>query len=305
MLFHEIYGSYYNAVASILSSAVKGELDEKKLKAITEEKAFSESFLEIIPALKSGRWKLLNSDYTTPLQYIPSLPLTQLQLRWLKAISLDKRIKLFNYSFDFGFLKDVEPLFLPDDFVFFDKYSDGDPFDDESYIYIFRLLMVAIIEHKKVRLEYHSAKGTDRRLTCDPYEMEYSEKDDKFRINIGSCIFASTLNVAGMTKCEIIGDARYLKPPSAQHSEAYFIAELINERNALERFLLHFAHFKKEAKQLDDNRYLIKVFFNQNDEAELVIRVLSFGPLAKVLEPANFIDLIKERLIMQKKCGLK
>ena len=41
------------------------------------------------------------------------------------------------------------------------------------------------------------------------------------------------------------------------------------------------------------------------DETEIVIRVLSFGPYVKVLEPEGFVNLIKERLISQKSCELK
>ena len=44
MLFHEIYGCYYNAVAEILHKAVNGELTEKGMQKIVTEKAFSESY---------------------------------------------------------------------------------------------------------------------------------------------------------------------------------------------------------------------------------------------------------------------
>lgn len=303
MLFHEIYGSYYNAVASILDMAVRGELDEEKMKAVINEKAFSESFLGIISALKNEKWKLVKSDFTTPIKHIPSMPLTDLQLRWLKAVSLDKRFRLFDV--DTSFLQDVEPLFLPEDYVLFDKYSDGDPFGDPHYIKIFRTVLKAIREQKKIKVEYHSARGSDRRITCDPFELEFSEKDDKFRVNVAGTRYASTLNLAGIRECEIIGDAYYENQPVLRHSEEYFTAELIDERNALERFLLHFAHFKKEAEQLPDNRYRVTVYYDRSDETELVIRILSFGPFVKISEPQSFVNLIKERLIMQKSCGLR
>jgi hypothetical protein len=37
----------------------------------------------------------------------------------------------------------------------------------------------------------------------------------------------------------------------------------------------------------------------------MVIRVLSFGPCVKVLESQHFVELIRERLIAQKNCGLR
>ena len=80
---------------------------------------------------------------------------------------------------------------------------------------------------------------------------------------------------------------------------------ITDERNALERAMLHFAHFEKQAERTDDGRYILRLKYYENDETEIVIRVLSFGPYVKVLEPESFVNLIKERLISQKSCELK
>ena len=79
--------------------------------------------------------------------------------------------------------------------------------------------------------------------------------------------------------------------------------ELVNRRNALERVLLHFAHFEKQAERIDGQRYKVTIYYDKDDETEMVIRILSFGPMIKVTAPAHFINLIKERLIHQKSCG--
>ena len=69
--------------------------------------------------------------------------------------------------------------------------------------------------------------------------------------------------------------------------------------------MLHFAHFKKEAERLSEHKYRIKIYYERDDETELLIRVLSFGPFVKVTEPEHFVGLIKKRLLMQKSCDLK
>ncbi|MEG1931781.1 MAG: WYL domain-containing protein, partial [Pygmaiobacter sp.] len=84
----------------------------------------------------------------------------------------------------------------------------------------------------------------------------------------------------------------------------FVVIELYDARNALERVLLHFAHFKKEAQRLDENHYRITIKYQQDDETELVIRVLSFGPFIRVTEPESFVELITKRLEMQKSCEL-
>lgn len=297
MLFHEIYGNYYNAVAAILTEAVKGDLTEKRMNEIVSEKAFAESFLTIVPALKNGKWQLLDENLSTPLEHKPSMPLTLLQKRWLKAISLDPRIKLFDV--DFGFLGDVEPLFTPDDYVVFDKYNNGDPFEDNHYVKNFSVFLWAIKNKKRLKIRYHGNKGHFILMEGDPYKLEYSEKDDKFRILLRNCSKGTFINLSGVERCTVIGDA-YDEEDTALDGETYFILELTDERNSLERVMLHFAHFKKEAERLDDNTYRVKIYYDLSDETELVIRVLSFGPLVEVVEPQSFRNLIIERLLSQK-----
>ena len=142
MLFSELYSVYYNTIASIISNIIDGEKNEKQLQKIVTEYAFNESALTIIPALKSEKWQLTHRDMTTSLEHKPTLPLTILQKRWLKAISLDPRMKLFDVTFPE--LDDVEPLFVSDDYYVYDKYSDGDMFEDEEYKRQFKVVLKAI-----------------------------------------------------------------------------------------------------------------------------------------------------------------
>ena len=303
MLFHEIYGSYYNAVAAILAEAIKGELTEKRMNEIVSEKAFAESFLTVIPSLKSGKWQLIDEDSTTPLEHKPSMPLTVLQKRWLKAISLDPRIKLFNVNFDF--LGDVEPLFTPDDYVAFDKYNNGDPFEDDHYIRNFDIFLWAIKNKRRLKIHYHGSKGHFIVMEGDPYKLEYSEKDDKFRVITVGRRSLSTVNLAKIRFCahdtsgkQVVGEERAVIYDT-------ITVKILDERNAMERFMLHFAHFEKQAEKLDEKHYLVKIKYARDDASEMVIRILSFGPRAEVLEPQSFRNLIVEKLKKQASCGLK
>ena len=62
--------------------------------------------------------------------------------------------------------------------------------------------------------------------------------------------------------------------------------------------------FEKQAEKIDDEHYKLILKYDKDDETELVIRILSFGPMVKVIEPYSFVELIKKRLEMQKSCGL-
>ena len=302
MFFNEIYGAYYNAVSKILAKAVEKTVTPKDIRKIVEEAAFGESSINIENSLSGEKWQLVTKNGDTPLENKPSLPLTTLEKRWLKAISLDPRVKLFGE--DFSDLRDVEPLFTPDDICVFDKYSDGDPYEDQQYIKNFRLMLDAINRQYPVKLTTKNNKGEEKYIVFLPQYMEYSEKDDKFRVVGSGGRWATVVNMGRIIWCH-----PYVKPytPNTNtkmvRDKETVVFQLADERNALERALMHFAHFEKQAEKLADNRYKITVTYDKDDETELLIRVLSFGPMIKVTSPDSFINLIKERLIKQKSCG--
>lgn len=82
------------------------------------------------------------------------------------------------------------------------------------------------------------------------------------------------------------------------------VLELNDERNALERAMLHFSHLEKETVKLEEQQYRITLRYDRDDENELLIRVLSFGPMLRVISPDSFITQIKYRLQKQKSCEL-
>ena len=179
MIFHEIYGCYYKSTAQIIKLAINNKLDKNSLKQAIDNNAFSESHLEIIPALMEQKWQLIGKDFSTPIKNEPTLPLTTLEKRWLKAVSLDKRIALFDV--DLSFLDDVEPLFIPDNIKYFDQSSVSDPFDDPLYIEHFQTMLKAIKEKQTVSVSYTNRYGVTKSFKCSPYKMEYSEKQQHRR----------------------------------------------------------------------------------------------------------------------------
>lgn len=303
MIFHEIYSAYYNAVAKILAALINEGSAEKDLQKIVAKYAFEESVLTILPSLKGGKWQLVTKSLTTPLEHEPTMPLSLLEKRWLKAISLDKRIKLFGVEFD-G-LDDIDPLFTEEDYCIYDKYSDGDPYEDEGYIERFKLILEAINKKLPLKIEVLNRSGETLFRRCIPTKLEYSEKDDKFRMYTSGKRYVYVMNLARITKCRLYEGEKFVPFTESAPQTDTVTLEIIDERNALERVMLHFAHFEKQAWCIGEREYRLNITYNKDDESELVIRILSFGPLVKVLGPDNFVDLIKEKLKKQQNCGLK
>jgi len=297
MIFSEIYGSYFKAVSAILAKAVDGTLTEREITRTVLENAFGESLVTIPAKLSDGSWPLLTDDFGTPLRHAPHAPLTTLEKQWLKALLLDPRIRLFDPSEE-G-LEDVEPLFTPDQFVYFDRYADGDPYDDPRYIEHFRLIIRAMHEKRKLRVRFHGHRGTRQSYICIPYKLEYSSKDDKFRLITGFRNKPLTVNLSRIDSVHILepwDESEYLQP---REREKTLVMELYDSRNSLERAMLHFSDLEKETERIDEKHYRITLNYKQGDETEILIRILSFGPVLKVIEPETMVKQIRERLERQ------
>lgn len=297
MVFHEIYGKYYDCVARILREATQGGLTRRKLYQIVSQRAFAESGMTIPDALLDGQWQLMDGMESV-LEHPPRMPLTELQKRWLKSLLQDPRIRLFDPP-EAG-LEDVEPLYDPRVFVYFDRYSDGDPYEDSGYIRNFRTMLQAIRERRKVEITYTNQWGRVSSYSCQPVRMEYSQKDDKFRARAWQKGLAVTINLARVQECvlldETAGNRGDWQDPDAMRT---LVLELSDWRNTLERAMLHFSHLEKTAEKLDEKHYRLVMKYNSQDETELLIRVLSFGPLVKVTEPAHFVELMRQRIEKQ------
>ena len=202
---------------------------------------------------------------------------------------------------EFPELAGVEPLFTPDDYRVFDRYSDGDPYGDEAYIQRFRLILDAVRHKYPLSITTLNRKGGRLIRVMLPGYLEYSEKDDKFRLIGSGGRYGSTVNLGRIISCAPYSGVHHAWPQAAlapRHETVVF--ELWDQRNALERVLMHFAHFEKEAERLKDDRYRVKITYDRDDETEMVIRILSFGPMVRVVSPPGFVDLIKNRLSLQK-----
>ena len=307
MLFHEIYGSYYNVIAAVLTEALSEDLNAGKIRKIIQEKAFDESILNIPEKLQEN-WALLTPDYKTRLQNPPTMPLTTLQKRWLKALLMDPRIQLFfsDITEQDELLSDVTPLFTPEQIVYFDRNTDGDPYTDPAYIARFHIILEALKKELPLKITYLSPRNQETERMVFPQYLEYSSNDDKFRLQTTKQTEkepanGQLLNLSRIQTCEIIADKKgtfhrqHDWIPSAQ-SRTTVTMVVNDERNAMERVLLHLSSYERQAKQLSDHTYEIQITYDRAEETDILIRILSFGPYVRVTAPEPFVKKIRMRL---------
>ena len=154
IIFHEVYGVYYQAIGQIVNEILSSNnqsIGKDRFTEIISDFAFQES------SAKSEGSKLLAKTvdehryrgivdkvelekggyvYRTSLKHRVKTPLTTLEKRWLKTISSDPRIKLFDC--EFPDLSGVEPLYHDDDIYYCGQYTLGDDYESEKYVSIFK-----------------------------------------------------------------------------------------------------------------------------------------------------------------------
>ena len=77
--------------------------------------------------------------------------------------------------------------------------------------------------------------------------------------------------------------------------EQTLVMELTDERNALERVMLHFSDLEKETEKIDCRHYRITLWYKKDDETGILIRILSFGPVLKVIAHDVIVSQIRQR----------
>jgi hypothetical protein len=314
-LFSEIYSTYYHAVERLLREAYSKPLTSKDMQVILTDSAFSESAYQMLPKLQSGDWPVIKdrgNGFTSLLSLPLDLPLTRLQLCWLKSVLRDKRIRLFFDEDELieidNMFADIPVLFNQEDFFVFDLAKDGDPYMNDDYRRHFRIFLNAINKKAPIAAQYEGGKGRRLNSVFWPYKIEYSSKDDKFRalcyrhhgfrkvkciLNLGRVVSVHMAHVVDNIAADI-----QEHHPAERFGEV--ILEITKERNALERCMIQFAHYEKRTEYDEStNRYTCVIKYNIIDESELVIRVLSFGPTIKVLGPERFLQEIKQRVDRQ------
>lgn len=316
-LFHEIYSCYIDVVRCILTEAEQSPVTAGRMEQLAAEKAFGESALAILPKLTGGDWPLLvpcgDDAFRSRLTHTPHVPLSTLQKSWLKALLADGRIRLFFSDAELEELKDmlgdVEPLYREEDFYYFDRYRDGDPIADTAYRLHFATILRALQENRILLVSYEGKQGPVS-LEAAPYQLQYSSKDDKFRLcclqlHRNTFSRSTILNLARIKDCHVTSkscppdlESRCFEP--IQKASEPVVLKISGERNSLERCMLHFANYEKHTEYDAEMKcWICSIHYDLADETELLIDILSFGPVVRVLGPSSFVRQIRKRVKRQ------
>ncbi len=317
-LFSEIYGAYFRTAGRILSA---GTISAKEIQCMIQEEAFRDSMLflpqKLMPDTPES-WGLLRKREDSTLERVthsaPPSFLTLLQKRWLKSKLTDPKMQLFLSDAELAALEeqlgDVQPLYPAEIFRYFDRFGDGDPYDDPHYRRIFRMVLEAMARQETAAVDYISGSGKALQGVFLPLRMEYSRKNDKFRV---LCCRAGrhgtggtgVLNIGRITDIRMTGrQLRNAPPPEEVLSQRRCrepVQVLVSgERNGIERFLMEFSAYEKHTEwDAEHGRCMVQLWYDTQDETEVLIRLLGFGPVLEILGPPAFRAQAAERVERQ------
>ncbi len=309
-LFNPLYSTYYLAIRNILETYItnkKQPLSNETITKLIENSAYIEAPGELRDLIfNKSETKTIFTDsqngVSSPINHIPDFPLTTIELRFLASIIQDKRVKMFISPELIDelqeTLKDVKPLWEPDNIKYFDQNKDGDDFDDKNYIILFQTILNAINHKKFIHLIYGRNNNSD---IFTPKHLDYSQKDNAFRVFVKELRYP--INLENIKAIEITEK----KPKKTEDSTVYetLKVEIFDDTSRkyhFNRAIRMFSYFKKTCKKAEkENTYELTVNYDKSDESEIIIKILMFGPNMKVLEPKDVINSIERRINYQVK----
>ena len=316
-IFSEIYGAYYRIVSRL---AEMGRVTDRDVQRVIEAEGSRETVLflpqRILPQKDGSDWGLFvrQADGTlVPVMRQTPHRLTTLQRRWLCGIAHDPRIGLFLDDAAVERLRaslaDVTPLVPEDQIRWIDRYNNGDAFTDPAYRAHFAALLAAMRAQELVAVTYRSRTGAKLRCLFLPLAFQFSETDDRFRVlavryrkgRLQSCW---VLNMALIAAVEPTG--RHVSPPpldqvfEERRCREPAVVRVSMERNGADRFLMEFASYEKQTdRDLATGDCLVKLWYDAQDETEVLIRLLRFGPVLEILGPPSLRAQAVERVRRQ------
>lgn len=317
-LFDKHYNCYYQVVRHILEEAQASPITRRRMEELSGEYGYGESALTILPKLLQGQWPLLKPEEGGKWSGICSppinAPLTKLQKSWLKSLLLDPRIRLFLTDEEFNqaslILDGADPLYRLEDFHYFDRYLDGDDYSSPRYRANFRTILEALRQNKALKVTYRNRNDVLCEHLTAPYQLQYSPKDDKFRLcclnfrrnsfSLNTVLNLNRIEALSLSDKSIPSRAASMRFRPIRPCREPVLLEISGERNSLERCMLHFANYEKRTQYCEErNTWLCSIYYDMADETELLITILSFGPVVRVLGPEPFLKQVRHRVRRQ------
>lgn len=311
----EIKNNFTYYTAEELSKAVEALIEYAKEK-------------ELINQAGKPRFIVQKEDYLYQL-----LPITKIECRWLLTVLNSPLAKLFIRDEQIVQLKEglrSVPFYISEfpmeQINYFDRYNKEiceQQSQNEKAVaksryskmenYFLEKIYQAMMSETKVGITYKNWKGEEKFTICAPACLEYSRRDDIFRIwHVDSEEEKiQKINVNRIRKIENQTIQKYslqneqqkilkIQDKTMKKIEIEFYE---GTRNLPDRILTEFSVWRKKCTyDMKTRKYRMTLYYPELDEKEILIRLLSYGAYIKMIESEDgyIYNEIKQRIEKQK-----
>lgn len=238
--------------------------------------------------------------------YRDIVPLSTLELRWLKTILEDDKIRLFLSELEIHALRYL--LGDMDKIVFFDRFHQKST--------VFPTILDGIYNHYTLYIKYHTMRDQIKIGEFKPIVLEFSKRNNRFQGLFQECgsnkiytMNVSRIETAEKTDTSFDYSAAECALLDFQKTNRTSVeVEFYDVRNMVDRILTEFSPWKKLCVyDAETKLYKLKIFYQKQDEVDLVVRLLGYGanlrfvdrehPICKEIQTRmnRQMELIRER----------
>lgn len=325
-LFDEIFSNYTVALANavlkcsapegddfdtVLESEIQNSFDyynDYEVRWVTEKLKTYACENELIDTNGKTRFIAQEKDYLYGL-----LPVTKVEVRWLLTILDEPMAKMFLSKESITRIKNclsiapykVQP-FRIQAIKYYDRYkwegnmskSQEDTFMELRYL---QKLYNAMNSKEKVRISYRNWEGEKRCVICAPAWIEYSRRDDIFRLWY---VHHTKRQIRQINIPRIISIENIPKKHYNIEKEQDMLLQLLDQtmrqlkvefyqgnKNLPDRILTEFSLWKKKCiYDTKTENFQMTLHYSSLDEKEILVRLMSYGPYIKIIAPdGNYV----------------
>lgn len=237
---------------------------------------------------------------TEPDLFFDVIPLTAWELRWVCTILHDEKMKLFLSPNTINKLlalmpDNIKPINVSNIIVFDRYHSIGHKPNAE----VFRVIVSALHKCVSLQIKYTDGKGRKYEGTYFPLHIEYSKRDDRFRLYVvdDTSKHVHIMNIDGITSISnrdrafSLEDYQKILSDFLKNTSKQITLEFIDTKNIPDRILNEFAPWRKRCELINPKTklYRFTLYYHKYDEIDVLIRLMSYGPYIRIVDKNHFI----------------
>ena len=240
--------------------------------------------------------------------YRDVIPLSEVEIRWLKTIIEDERIHYFLSEKEIISIKlllaemaiDIRPF--PMEVVnYYDRYKFSAKKEWKESTVIVPVLD-AISNNHIVKIKYLSSKKNVVSGNYKPILVEFSKRDNCFKGYFLSCRRKEGLKVYNLSQCISIEDTG--KTFDYDETKAFYETyreqqmkeikiEFDDKPGLADRVLTEFSPWKKSCEFIpEDSKYQLAIFYQKQDGKEIALRLLSLGSAIRLTDLNHRLSVV-------------